>query len=142
MTPAAYLASQVESTAPAMDLTDPAPVNARQATRRLIAEAGLSADVGDGLIGAVSEVVTNAALHGAPPVRVRGWVQDGRAVVTVSDTGAGPTDPLVGLQPMPRDPGEGGFGLFLARQMCSELTMGRHDGGFTVRLEAGARPSG
>ena len=131
-----YVASPMESTPPAMELVDAEPVQARRATRRLVADVGLSAEAEEGLVGAVSEVVTNAALHGEPPVRMRGWVGSGRAVITVRDAGAGPTDLEVGLQPAPRDPGEGGFGLWLARQMCSELTMGHDDGGFTVRLVA------
>jgi len=131
-----YVASPMESSPPAMDLIGAEPVQARSATRRLVAAAGLSAEAEEGLVGAVSEVVTNAALHGEPPVRMRGWVGSGRAVITVSDAGSGPTDLQVGMRPMPRDPGEGGFGLWLARQMCSELAMGVVDGGFTVRLVA------
>lgn len=117
-------------------MEDPEPVEARRATRRLLAQASLDHETEEGLVGAVSEVVTNAVLHGAPPVRVLGWAQDGQAVITVTDQGNGPADPEAGLQPASRRPGEGGFGLWLAHQMCREVTMGRHADGFTVRLVA------
>lgn len=131
-----YRASAVEFTTPAMDLTDPQPVEARHATRRLLAGAELDGEARDDLVSAVSEVTTNAALHGEPPVRVLGWVSPVEAVVTITDSGDGPADPEAGLFPARRDPGEGGFGLWLAHQLCSEVVMGRHHRGFTVRLVA------
>ncbi len=91
---------------------------------------------GEGLVGGVSEVVTNAYRHGHPPVRLRGWVSSGEATVTVTDLGEGPTDSEAGLSPATRDYGAGGFGLWLTCQLCSEVMMGRHPDGFTVRLVA------
>ena len=140
MTARCYVPSPVESTPPAFDLPDPEPVAARRATRSLVAESPLDDDAREGLIGAVSEVVTNASLHGRPPVQVQGWLDHGAATITVHDAGDGPGDPEVGLRPAPRDPGQGGFGLWLARQMCSELAMGRGATGFTVRLVARPAP--
>lgn len=131
-----YVASSVESTPPALTLGDPEPVVARRATRVLLEAAWLSPDAAEGFIGAVSEVVTNSLIHGRPPVQMLGWVRRGEAVVTVCDAGEGPLDPEAGAQPAPRDPGQGGFGLWLAHQSCSEVTMGRHTDGFTVRLVA------
>lgn len=140
MTPGArYLPSPVESTTPALDLDHPQPVVARRATRDLLAGTALDHEAREGLVGAVSEVVTNADLHGQAPVRVRGWMTEHEVVITVTDSGDGPTDPEIGLRPALRDPGMGGFGLWLAHQMCSEVAMGRHEGGFTVRLVARAR---
>ena len=132
----AYLPSEIEFTEPLLDLTAPDPVDARRATRRLSRDGGLSRDAEEGLVGAVSEVVTNAALHGRPPVRVLGWMADGEAVITVTDHGPGPSDPDVGLRPATRDQGEGGFGLWLAHQLCDEVVMGCHQDLFTVRLVA------
>jgi anti-sigma regulatory factor (Ser/Thr protein kinase) len=132
--PATYQASAIEQTVPALDLADPQPVDARRAARQLLDGSSVSAEAAENIVGALSEVVTNASLHGRPPVRVLGWVFDGSATFTVSDHGEGPSDPEAGLRPAERAPGEGGYGLWLARQMCSEMTMGRHDGLFTVRL--------
>lgn len=134
--PPRYVPSDVEDTEPAFDLPDPQPVEARRATRNLIASSSLDAAAGEGLIGAVSEVVTNGTMHGRPPVHVQGWLTAMAATVTVCDAGDGPTDADAGREPALRDPGEGGFGLWLARQMCSEVAMGRCDDGFTVRLVA------
>jgi anti-sigma regulatory factor (Ser/Thr protein kinase) len=44
----------------------------------------------------------------------------------------------VGGQPVERDPGEGGIGLWLANQLCDELTFGRVPGGFRVRMWSGS----
>ena len=133
-----YRPSTVESTTPVVDLTDPEPVAARRATRHLVADGGLSREAEEGLVGAVSEVVTNAEIHGRPPVRMLGWVRSGEAVITVTDCGDGPDDAEAGLRPATRDRGQGGFGLWLAHQLCSEVVMGRHHDGFTVRLVARA----
>ena len=53
----------------------------------------------EGLILATSEAVANAIVHGQPPIVLRIWAQPDRMTVTVTDTGAGPTDPFVGLLP-------------------------------------------
>ena len=131
-----YRASPIESTPPLVDLTNPQPVAARRETRRLLAGGGLTQDAEEGLVGAVSEVVTNAGLYGGRPIRLFGWLAPGEAVMTITDSGQGPEHPEAGLRPEVRDPGEGGFGLWLAHQLCSEVILGRHDHGFTVRLVA------
>ena len=53
----------------------------------------------ENMVLATHEVVSNAHLHGRPPVVLRLWVLPGRLTVTVTDTGPGPTDPFVGLLP-------------------------------------------
>ena len=133
---ASYQATAVEQQEPDLRLTDPAPVDARRAVQELIETAALSSRDAEGLVGAVSEVVTNASLHGRPPVQLLGWVGDGSVTVTVTDQGDGPADPEVGHQPAEREPGGGGLGLWLARQMVAELAMGHDTAGFTVRLVA------
>jgi anti-sigma regulatory factor (Ser/Thr protein kinase) len=82
--------------------------------------------------------VTNALVHGRAPVALCAWARPGRAVVTVTDHGGGPTDPTVGLAPVPRAPGEGGFGLWIAHQLCDEVTLHRTEGAFAIRLAVGA----
>lgn len=131
-----YESSPVEGEAPDLELTDPTPVAARRAVTQLIA-AQLGEREAEGLVGAVSEVVTNASLYGRPPVRLLGWRRDACVTVTITDRGDGPADADVGLQPAARKVGDGGLGLWLARQMCRELVFGRRTDGFTVRLVAG-----
>jgi anti-sigma regulatory factor (Ser/Thr protein kinase) len=133
---ASYQATAVEQQEPDLRLTDPAPVDARRAVQQLIDTTALSARDAEGLVGAISEVVTNASLHGRPPVELRGWVRHGAVTVTVTDRGDGPADPEVGHRPAEREAGGGGLGLWLARQMVAELVMGHDTAGFTVRLVA------
>lgn len=134
----AYRPSSIEALQPALELVDPEPIAARHAVRSLVDGSGISDDDIAGLVGALSEVVTNAQVYGRPPVQVRAWVQGPHAVVTVTDRGTGPDDPDTGIEPIPRPAGNGGLGLWLARQMCRSFVMGRHDDGFRVRMEAGA----
>ena len=136
---ARYLPSPVESTRPALEMDDPQPVIARRGTRDLLSGTAIDRETQEGLVGAVSEVVTNAELHGEAPVHVRGWATEREVIITVTDAGQGPSDPNVGLRPAVRDSGMGGFGLWLAHQMCSEVSMGHHPAGFTVRLIARAQ---
>ena len=78
--------------------------------------------------------MTNAVVHGAAPVTVRAWPDEGRMHVTVTDTGPGPDDPFVGLLHRPGPESIGGHGLWFAHQLCHQVTMARHASGFTVRL--------
>lgn len=139
MTPGAgvYAQAAIEAEAPDVDLVDPAPVVARRAIQELSHRTGLDDAARQSLLGAVSEVVTNAYVHGLGQVRLRAWCRAGGVVVTVTDEGRGPIDAQVGGQPLARGPGLGGLGLWLARQLCDELTHGNVPEGFRVRLRSG-----
>jgi len=128
----------VESTPPSLTLRDPSPAAARRAVRGLAAEAGLSDDATDRAVLAASEAVTNGALHGRPPVTVRGWVQDGRVTVAVSDTGTGPP-PLVGLVPASAE-GESGRGMSMLHQLIADVQHRTDDAGYTVRFSVDGLP--
>lgn len=87
---------------------------------------------------AVYEVLTNAIVHGVPPVTVRMWVDHDHVVTTVTDRGDGVDDMFLGFTTRPAaDPDAPPHqGLWLARQMCDDLSF-RHDTeGFTVRVRA------
>lgn len=89
----------------------------------------------DALVMAANEVATNAILHGGLPVRVRLWSTPRRSVCVVTDHGDGFDDPFVGY--LDTDVGaSNGRGLWLARQLCDRVHIGREraGGGFTVRL--------
>jgi anti-sigma regulatory factor (Ser/Thr protein kinase) len=118
---------------PALVLDDPSPAAARHAVLR--AAAALDRDELEDLVLAVSEVVDNAWVHGAPPVRVVLWT-GARTVVTVTDTGAGPSDPYAGLLPA-KGSATAGLGLWMAHQLGREVGLHRAPHGFTVRIAAG-----
>ncbi|MEU7712334.1 anti-sigma factor RsbA family regulatory protein [Micromonospora chalcea] len=125
----------VQRTAPLVDLVDPTPARARAEVRA--ADNGLlPPDSADGLVIAVSEVVSNALRHGEPPVRMRLWRAPDRIVVTVHDRGPGPKDPYAGLLPV-GDGSDGGLGLWISHQSCDHVTHHRDASGFTIRLTAG-----
>jgi anti-sigma regulatory factor (Ser/Thr protein kinase) len=127
----------LELAPPALRLADPTPADARHAVAALATSAGLDPRTAGDLVTAVSEVVTNAITHGRPPMSLQAWAGDQRAVVAVSDCGSGPADPFAGLVRPERRPGEGGYGLWLAHQMCTDVRFGMEDGRFVVRLIAG-----
>jgi anti-sigma regulatory factor (Ser/Thr protein kinase) len=142
--PAAFLAARARSSLDPLedgvpDVThgDPTPVDARRAIGALAEGLPLGADAADRLVLAVSELVTNAVVHGRPPVDLRAWAGEGRIVVTVRDAGTGPDDPFVGLLPQ-QDTAVGGLGLWMVNQSCARVALVRDDDGFVVRVVAEA----
>jgi anti-sigma regulatory factor (Ser/Thr protein kinase) len=146
--PAAYLATRPappplpeQHTPPALVLTDPSPGHARRAVEAAIG-ANLEPAARDDAVLAASEIVTNAWRHGRPPITITAWVAPGRLVLTVEDHGDGPPDPLVGLLPQSGRPqGDGGLGLWMAHQVCTDvrhLSAGTH----TVRIVVEAPSAG
>jgi anti-sigma regulatory factor (Ser/Thr protein kinase) len=131
-------ADPLESAAPQFDLLDPTPGAARRVVRACGALLPVEAFDIDDVVLCVNEAVTNALVHGRPPVRMRLWSTADRIVVTVADGGEGPGDPFVGLVPATREEsaaaGSAGLGLWMAHQMCSHLTLDRSADGFSVRL--------
>lgn len=123
----------IEAGPPACELADPPPAQARAAVTDLQRVAGLADDDLNGIMLSVSEAVTNAHIHGRPPVRMRAWAEPGRMVVTVSDGGPGPADPVAGMMPAG---GPGGLGLWLVHQMCAYVSLQRGPAGFTIRMIA------
>ena len=97
---------------------------------------GIRREEVEDLVVAVSEVVTNAMLHGRAPTRFRVWSGPDRIVVAMTDGGAGPKDPFAGLLPI-AEAGPGGRGLWIVNQSCNHVTMTRTPEGFTLRLTAG-----
>ncbi|MEV0716594.1 anti-sigma factor RsbA family regulatory protein [Asanoa sp. NPDC050611] len=124
----------LEEGPPLITLVDPTAAGARHAVR--LVDPGLPGDETEELVIAVSEVVTNALRHGLPPVRVRYWAGADRIVVSVTDGGAGPSDPYAGLLPS-RDSSTGGLGLWITHQSCNYVAFSRDEAGFTLRLTAG-----
>lgn len=123
----------LEDTPPAIELRDPTPAHARHALGELPREEGLDLEA---LVLSASEAVTNAVRHGMPPILFRAWSGPGRLVATVADAGPGPDDPFVGLLPPPED-AAGGMGLWIAHQVCDDVSFRRSHGSFEIRLVVG-----
>jgi anti-sigma regulatory factor (Ser/Thr protein kinase) len=109
---------------------------ARSKIRSALSTATLPLSAAEGFLVAVSEVATNALVHGRVPVRIRVWVSGAQVVCTVTDRGAG----FDGRDPGLRHPDEddlapGGRGLWIARQLCDALLAGPTPEGFTVTLQ-------
>jgi anti-sigma regulatory factor (Ser/Thr protein kinase) len=130
----------LEATTPMAELTDrPAAVTRHalaQIGRGRIADATLT-----DLIIAASEAASNALRYGQPPVTVRIWATPDRVVVSIHDTGPGPTDPLAGLIPAASSTPNPGLGLWVMHQLDIDTALIHTDGGFTVRLRTGAMPA-
>jgi anti-sigma regulatory factor (Ser/Thr protein kinase) len=126
-------ADPIGASTPALELSDPSPARARDAIGVLQATAALDQEDLAGLLLSVSEAVSNAIMHGRPPVRLRAWAEPGRIVVTVTDGGLGPADPVAGLMPAG---GPGGLGLWLSHQLCAYVSLWRGPEGFSIRMIA------
>ncbi|WP_407636908.1 ATP-binding protein [Hamadaea tsunoensis] len=84
-------------------------------------------------VAAVNEVLTNAYLHGIPPVDLTVWASAAWIEGRVTDRGRGFTDPLAGYVPE-SDGRRAHAGLWLVRQACDEFDTWRTPAGFTVRV--------
>lgn len=119
-----------------LDISSPSEVAlARRLVRSRGAAAGLVDDLVDDLALAVTEVLTNALLHGTPPARLHVYDDGPTWVCHVQDSGAGLADPLSGMLP-PSEPADHGYGLWLARQLCTAVDVGTDATGTHVRLHA------
>lgn len=128
--PLAPEADPLESSPPSLELDDPTPRQARHAVAGIAG--GVDAASRDDLLLCVSEAVTNAHMHGRPPITLRAWAAADRVVVHVGDHGPGPSSWLTGLVPS-ASAEYGGRGLWIAHQLLDVAYLSR-PGGFTVRL--------
>jgi anti-sigma regulatory factor (Ser/Thr protein kinase) len=110
---------------------------AREFVRTAVAEWGLGARLDDVLL-CVSELATNALVHGVPPGRgyqLRLWLSgDGLLRVEVHDSGGG--------QPRRREPeGESGRGLLLVAALADQWGVDERRPGKIVWCEFGLSPA-
>jgi anti-sigma regulatory factor (Ser/Thr protein kinase) len=104
------------------------------------ARAGLQMERLEELTLAVTELVTNAALHGRPPVIVRIWPDNAAVVCEVEDAGGGFHDALTGYtEPPPASPS--GRGLWIVRRVCDCVDVLRGEGRFAVRVHMSFEPA-
>lgn len=127
-------------TVPLVNLTGCSAAAARHALLQA-ADGLVSGQTLDDLLIGTSEAVSNALRHGRPPVTVRIWAARDRVLVHIGDQGTGPGHPLAGLIPPAGTADAPGFGLWLLHQLSIDVAFLRDDGGFTLRLRAGAIPA-
>jgi anti-sigma regulatory factor (Ser/Thr protein kinase) len=111
------------------------------ALRRTVSDyaraAGMPAARRHDLVLAVNELATNSIRHGGGHGRLRMWNENGSVVCEVSDAGS-ITEPLVGRQ-RPRTGQIGGYGLWLANQLCELVQLRSHEQGSVVRVHMHAK---
>ena len=111
-------------------------LDALSAVRRLVARHAARAGLGEGrtadMLVAVNEIATNSVRHGGGSGVLRLWQEPGALICEVRDEGR-IGDPLVGRQ-RPRAGQVGGYGLWLANQLCDLVQIRSLPTGSVVRL--------
>jgi anti-sigma regulatory factor (Ser/Thr protein kinase) len=99
-----------------------------------LAAVGLGGERHQGFVLAVNEVITNVVLHAGGQGRAVLWLAGGSAWCTVTDSGPG--IPARFLQPpeVPAACEVGGRGIWLAHQLCDEVTVATGPIGTTIGL--------
>jgi anti-sigma regulatory factor (Ser/Thr protein kinase) len=99
--------------------------------------AGLDQEAAERFTLAVNEIVINAIQHGGGIAEVTLTTERDRVIVEVRDHGRGiPAGIPVELPPPEQAHGRG---LWLARRLCEDITLGPANPGAVVRLTATAR---
>jgi len=104
-----------------------------QVTDRLTG-AGLGGDRLQGFVLAVNEVITNVVLHAGGHGHIVLWLTGGSAWCTVTDAGPGIPERYLSPPEVPEAFEVGGRGIWLAYQLCDEVTMATGPIGTTVGL--------
>ena len=87
-----------------------------------------------GFVLAVNEVITNVVLHAGGQGRIVLWHTGGSAWCTVTDSGPGIPERYLGPPEVPEAFEVGGRGIWLAYQLCDEVSMATGPIGTTVGL--------
>jgi anti-sigma regulatory factor (Ser/Thr protein kinase) len=99
-----------------------------------LAAAGLTEDRLHALVLAVNEVITNVVLHAGGHGRLVLHRADGSVWCTVTDSGPGIPQKYLGSAEVPETFEVGGRGVWLAYQLCDEVTMATGPIGTTIEL--------
>ncbi|HWS34183.1 MAG TPA: ATP-binding protein [Actinoplanes sp.] len=109
----------------------------RHESIRVMRAAGLGGDRLDGFVLAVNEVITNVVLHAGGEGRIVLKIENGSVWCVVTDSGPGiPGAYLDGLH-TPEAFELGGRGLWLAHQLCDEVTTATGPIGTSIGLRIG-----
>jgi anti-sigma regulatory factor (Ser/Thr protein kinase) len=130
-----YVPDPLEGSTPAAELVNRPAADARHILSGIARDRVPGPVLQDLLIG-VTEAVSNVERHGRPPATVRIWAAADHVVVTVHDTGQGPSDRLAGMVPMASSNPDRhlGMGLWVTHQLDIDVTLHHASDGFTVRL--------
>jgi anti-sigma regulatory factor (Ser/Thr protein kinase) len=104
-----------------------------EVTARVIA-VGLTGDRLHGFVLAVNEIITNVVLHAGGEGRLVLRLDRGAAYCAVSDAGPGMPERFRTAPPVPATSEVGGRGIWLAHQLCDEVTMESGAAGTTIGL--------
>jgi anti-sigma regulatory factor (Ser/Thr protein kinase) len=119
--------------APVHELGQPGDVAiARRRAGEYAQAAGLPRMRIEDLTLAVSEVATNALIHGHAPRRMWIYIREDALVCHFYDSGPGPPDPLIGY--LPPDAAHEGRGLWLAHRFCDIVEVAADASGTHVYL--------
>jgi anti-sigma regulatory factor (Ser/Thr protein kinase) len=99
--------------------------------------AGLAGDRLQGFVLAVNEVVTNVVLHAGGQGRLALGLTEGSAWCTVTDSGPGIPAHYLSSPAVPGAFEVGGRGIWLAYQLCDEVTVATGPIGTTIGLRIG-----
>ena len=99
-----------------------------------LSRAPLPDDRLQGFVLAVNEVITNVVLHAGGDGRLVLWLTEGSVWCTVTDSGPGIPDRYVEPPEVPEAYDVGGRGIWLAHQLCDEVTVATGPIGTTVGL--------
>ncbi|GAA2491671.1 hypothetical protein GCM10010435_43450 [Winogradskya consettensis] len=89
----------------------------------------------DGFVLAINEVITNVVLHAGGNGRLVLGVSGSAVWCTVTDSGPGIPEHLQHPPEVPEAFGVGGRGIWLAYQLCDEVTMATGPIGTTIGLK-------
>jgi len=96
--------------------------------------AGLTGDRLQGFVLAVNEVITNVVLHAGGHGRIVLWLTGESAWCTVTDSGPGIPERYLTPPEVPEAFEVGGRGIWLAYQLCDEVTMATGPIGTTIGM--------
>lgn len=102
-----------------------------------LSSAGLTGERLHGFVLAVNEVVTNVVLHAGGQGRIVLWLADDSAWCSVTDSGPGIPARYLSSPEVPEAFETGGRGIWLAYQLCDEVTMATGPIGTTIGLRIG-----
>lgn len=94
---------------------------------------GLSSQRAEDLMLSVSEAAANVLEHGGGRGTVRVWLDRGDVVVDITDA-YGVLAPHHARRQRPPDDARRGFGLWLMRQMCDDISIDQRPGCSRLRL--------
>jgi anti-sigma regulatory factor (Ser/Thr protein kinase) len=111
--------------------------SARRLVIELAVRAGFDRELREDLLLATNEIATNSIRHGGGGGVLSAWVEGGTVICDVRDSGQ-IREPLAGRE-RPGDHQTGGFGLWLANQLCDLVQVRNFADGGAVRLHVRVR---